>query len=126
MTLKTDVYSSSDKYNALLPGCTECSLRNSKLKSPCTHANQRHIVIPCTRIKIKAGFKAFSCSTPHLSKNFSSIVTQSLSQSLLKCIYLEKKQNRPATVSHLLLQTVQNTYTPKQTKQTQIHLPTPC
>lgn len=50
MRLKTDVYSSSDKYSALLPGCTKLSLSNSKLKSPCTHANQRCIVILCTWI----------------------------------------------------------------------------
>lgn len=49
-----------DKYNTLLPGCTKCSLRNSKLKSPCTYANQKCLVVPCIWIKI-AGCTASSC-----------------------------------------------------------------
>ena len=55
--------------NALLPGCTNCSLRNLKLTSPCTYANHIFLVIRFICIKI-VGCKAFSWRIGLLWKNF--------------------------------------------------------
>lgn len=124
MKLKTDVYSSSDKCSALLPGCTKCLLRNSTLQSPCTHANQRCIVIPRTWSfkEKKVGCIALSYNTPCLWKNFCSVARKSLSQSLT-FICLEKSKTHEHQLVSLMHSSDWNSYSHKYIT-TQSHLTT--